>query len=76
MLCLIRREGESINIGNDIVVTVLTIERNRVRVGVEAPRNITIDRNEITEAKKRGEPRPVRHEANGNVADPSEGDMP
>ncbi len=52
MLVLMRRPGESINIGPDIVVTLVALERNRARIGIEAPRDITIDREEIAEKKR------------------------
>jgi carbon storage regulator len=47
-----RRPGESINIGPDIVVTLVALERNRARIGIDAPRDITIDREEIAEKKR------------------------
>jgi len=56
MLILMRRPGESIHIGPNIVVTLVSLERNRARIGVEAPREITVDREEIAELKKGNEP--------------------
>lgn len=47
MLMLMRRPNESIMIGDDIVVTVVRIERNRVRIGIEAPKGIQVDREEV-----------------------------
>lgn len=47
MLILTRRPGEAINIGNDIIVRVMSVSGNQVRVGVEAPSNIPVDREEI-----------------------------
>ena len=52
MLVLMRRPGESIHIGPDIVVTLVALERNRARIGIEAPREIPIDREEIAEKKR------------------------
>jgi carbon storage regulator len=49
-----RRPGESIHIGPNIVVTLVSMERNRARIGVEAPRDITVDREEIAEKKRNG----------------------
>ena len=49
MLVLMRRPGESIYIGSDIVVTLVEIEDRRARIGITAPREITIDRKKITE---------------------------
>ena len=47
MLILTRRVGETIKIGEDITVTVLGVEGNQVRVGVGAPRNVAVHREEI-----------------------------
>jgi carbon storage regulator len=52
MLVLMRRPGESIHIGPNIVVTLVALERNRARIGIEAPREVTIDREEIAEKKR------------------------
>jgi carbon storage regulator len=49
MLVLTRRTGEKINIGDDIVVTVLEVRGNQVRIGIEAPRNVSVHRKEIYE---------------------------
>jgi len=51
MLVLTRRPGESICVGNGIVVTVLSTENGRARIGIEAPRDVRIDRTEVR-AKK------------------------
>ena len=53
MLILTRRPVESICIGDEVTVTVLGVVGNQVRFGIEAPREITIDRAEIHERKKR-----------------------
>lgn len=47
MLILTRRVGESIVIGDDIVVTVVEAGRDHVRLGVEAPRSIAVHRHEV-----------------------------
>lgn len=47
MLVLTRRPGESIVIGNDIVVTVLEVRSDQVRVGIDAPRSIQVHREEV-----------------------------
>lgn len=47
MLVLSRREGQSIVIGGDVVVTVVSIRGDQVRIGIEAPRSITIHRQEV-----------------------------
>lgn len=51
MLVLARKVGESIRISDDIVVKVLHIGRGRVQLGIEAPREITIRREELAAAE-------------------------
>ncbi len=47
MLILTRRVGETLMIGDDITVSVLAIKSNQVRIGVNAPRDVTVHREEI-----------------------------
>jgi carbon storage regulator len=47
MLILTRRPGESIIIADDVVVTILGVNRNQVRVGVTAPRRTPVHREEV-----------------------------
>ena len=47
MLILTRRVGESLMIGDDVNVTVLGIEGNQVRIGVNAPKDVAVHREEI-----------------------------
>ncbi|MDH4117536.1 MAG: carbon storage regulator CsrA [Acidimicrobiia bacterium] len=49
MLVLSRRAGESIVIGNDVVITILEVRGGQIRVGVDAPRNLAVHRAEIYE---------------------------
>lgn len=49
MLVLTRKKNESIMIGKDIEVTLLEIEGDRVRIGIEAPREVVILRREVYE---------------------------
>lgn len=52
MLVLTRRVGETVNIGAGITVTVLDIRRETVRLGFRAPKEVVVDREEVTEKKR------------------------
>ena len=62
MLILTRRVGETVMIGNDVTVTVLGVKGNQVRVGVNAPKDVAVHREEIYERIKR------EQDQDGNVA--------
>jgi carbon storage regulator len=47
MLVLSRRVGESVTIGDDVVVTVLEVRGDVVRVGIDAPRSVAVHRTEL-----------------------------
>jgi carbon storage regulator len=53
MLILTRRVGETLMIGDSVTVTVLGVKGNQVRIGVNAPRDVTVHREEIYERIKR-----------------------
>jgi len=53
MLILTRRVGEAVMIGNEETVTILGVKGNQVRVGVNAPRDVAVHREEIFERIKR-----------------------
>ena len=55
VLILTRRIGESVKINEDITVTVLGIKGNQVRIGVDAPRHVSVHREEIYQRMKNEE---------------------
>jgi carbon storage regulator len=53
MLILTRRQAETLMIGDNVTVTVLEIKGGRVRLGVNAPRDIVVNREELCEKTRR-----------------------
>lgn len=47
MLILTRRTGETLRIGPDIEVTVMAVHASQVRIGIKAPKNVVVDREEV-----------------------------
>jgi carbon storage regulator len=53
MLILTRRQAETLMIGDSVTVTVLDIKGDRVRIGVNAPRDVIVNRKEIFDKTRR-----------------------
>lgn len=66
MLVLSRRPGESIVIGDGIVVTIVSVHQDQVRVGIAAPREVQVHRSEVLEAIQA---------ANRNASSPAPADL-
>jgi len=62
MLILTRRVGETVMIGNDITVTVLGVKGNQVRIGVNAPKDVAVHREEIYERIRREDADPSQQQ--------------
>ena len=62
MLILTRRVGEVLMIGDEVAVTVLSIKGNQVRIGVRAPKHVTVHREEIYERIHGGQDKEVPDE--------------
>lgn len=52
MLVLSRQTGQSIHIGEDIVITIVSCKGTHVRVGISAPQQLSVDRNEVYQRKR------------------------
>lgn len=77
MLILTRKEGESLRLGDDIVVTVVGVKGGAVRIGVSAPREVAVHREEVyervqkeTQAAKEGDDA-ARHAKSPDATDAS-----
>jgi carbon storage regulator len=59
MLILTRRAGESLRIGDDVEVTVMAVNGSQVRIGIKAPTNVSVDRQEVAERKRKEKENPA-----------------
>jgi len=53
MLVLSRKVGEHVHIGDDVRITVVATGNNKVRIGIEAPEDVMVDRDEIRASKEK-----------------------
>jgi carbon storage regulator len=59
MLILTRRVGETLMIGNDVTVTVVAVNGNQVRIGINAPKDVAVHREEVYERVKQETAQPT-----------------
>ncbi|MCP8351698.1 carbon storage regulator CsrA [Candidatus Synchoanobacter obligatus] len=55
MLILTRKVGESLKIGDDVTITVLSVKGHQVRIGIDAPKDVSVHREEIYNRIKFGD---------------------
>jgi carbon storage regulator len=73
MLVLTRKVGERIHIGEGIVLTVVRIQGDRVRLGVTAPPDVAVHREEIRDRMRAGGPSPAMTSEEENGSRPRRG---
>ena len=69
MLILTRRVGESLLVGDDVTITVLGVKGNQIRIGVDAPRDVAVHREEVLH-RSQGETQratPCKDKIDGNL---------
>ncbi|MBN2864604.1 MAG: carbon storage regulator CsrA [Thiotrichales bacterium] len=59
MLVLTRRENETLVIGDDIKLTILSVKGSQVRIGIDAPKSVSIQRSELLEESANESDEPI-----------------
>lgn len=72
MLVLSRKRDESIMIGDKIVIKIVSIQGDKVRVGIEAPKDVSIHREEVYQAIQRQNEPPAEEQRTDDGAPPQE----
>ena len=67
MLVLTRKLNEEIKVGKDIVIKILSISENQIKIGIDAPKNIQILRNEIYQKVKEETIKASRSSSDSNI---------
>ncbi len=65
MLVLSRQKDESIIIGDDVEITIVDVRGDKVRLGINAPRSISVHRKEVYEAIQREKEQKAKEDAKG-----------
>ncbi len=68
MLVLSRKLGQRFQVGDDVCITIVKIDRNSVRIGIEAPDDMMIYREEIIPIESEPEPRETEYPVGANAA--------
>ena len=66
MLVLTRRVNETLMVGDDVTVTILGVKGNQIRIGINAPREVAVHREEIYERIK-ADGHPEEHQRTGTI---------
>ncbi|HIG64207.1 MAG TPA: carbon storage regulator CsrA [Methyloprofundus sp.] len=75
MLILTRRVGETLMIGDEVTVTVLGVKGNQVRIGINAPKDVSVHREEIYERIKNEQSGDTSAESSSPAVEPGSGGL-